>query len=81
MLINVLPTARSLELPGEAQAHWALQLVHRHCADARVKREARFQAGWVGVPARSAAVLVLDSGNAEQVPRAVRIAATCSASP
>jgi pullulanase/glycogen debranching enzyme len=59
-LINVAPTAQVLELPDEAKARWALHPVQRQGADARVKREARFQAGRFEVPARSAAVFVLD---------------------
>ncbi|WP_458232764.1 alpha-1,6-glucosidase domain-containing protein [Roseateles sp. P5_E8] len=59
-LINVAPTAQALVLPDEAKARWALHPVQRRGADERVKREARFQAGRFEVPARSAAVFVLD---------------------
>ena len=59
-LINVAPTAQLLMLPDEARASWVLHPVQRRGADARVKREARFQAGRFEVPARSAAVFVLN---------------------
>ena len=59
-LINVSPDAQVLELPDEAKSHWVLHPVQRHGADARLRREARFQAGRFEVPARSAAVFVLD---------------------
>lgn len=59
-LINVAPTAQALALPDEAKAGWVLHPVQRQGADARVKREARFQAGRFEVPARSAAVFVLN---------------------
>ncbi|MFN3861758.1 MAG: pullulanase-type alpha-1,6-glucosidase [Roseateles sp.] len=58
-LINVAPTAQFLELPEEAAARWELHPVQQQGADARVKHEARFQAGRFQVPARSAAVFVL----------------------
>ncbi|HEY0955740.1 MAG TPA: alpha-1,6-glucosidase domain-containing protein, partial [Roseateles sp.] len=59
-LINVAPTAQFLELPEEAGGRWVLHPVQRQGADARVKREARFQAGRFEVPARTAAVFVLN---------------------
>ncbi|MDR7296485.1 pullulanase/glycogen debranching enzyme [Pelomonas aquatica] len=59
-LINVSPTAQVLALPQEATGNWRLHPVQRRGADARVKREARLQAGRFEVPARSAAVFVLD---------------------
>jgi len=59
-LINVAPTAQVLELPDEAAARWVLHPVQRRGADARVREGARFQAGRFEVPARSAAVFVLD---------------------
>ena len=59
-LINVAPTAQVLELPGEAGAHWELHPVQRRGADARVRREAKVQAGRFQVPARSAVVFVLN---------------------
>jgi len=59
-LINVAPTAQALELPTEAAARWVLHPVQRQGADQRVSREARFRRGRFEVPARSAAVFVLD---------------------
>jgi pullulanase len=59
-LINVAPTAQFLELPEEAGARWVLHPVQRQGADARVRREARFQAGRFEVPARSAVVFLLN---------------------
>jgi len=59
-LINVAPTAQSLELPAEAGSAWVLHPVQRRGADARVKREARFEAGRFDVPARSAVVFVIE---------------------
>ncbi|HEY8878962.1 MAG TPA: pullulanase-type alpha-1,6-glucosidase [Roseateles sp.] len=59
-LINVAPTAQALELPAEAGQRWRLHPVQSQGADARVRREARFAAGRFEVPARSAAVFVLD---------------------
>jgi pullulanase-type alpha-1,6-glucosidase len=59
-LINVAPTAQVLELPEEAAQRWVLHPVQRQGADARVKREARFHGGRFEVPARSAAVFVLN---------------------
>ncbi len=58
-LINVAPTPQVLALPAEAGARWALHPVQRRGADLRVRREARFAAGRFEVPARSAAVFVL----------------------
>ncbi len=57
-LINVAPTAQVLELPQEARAAWVLHPVQQHGADARVRSEARFDAGRFEVPARSAVVFV-----------------------
>ncbi|MDG0856927.1 alpha-1,6-glucosidase domain-containing protein, partial [Roseateles puraquae] len=59
-LINVAPSAQALELPTEAGARWVLHPVQRQGVDARVRREARFVAGRFEVPARTAAVFVLD---------------------
>ena len=59
-LINVAPTAQSLSLPQEAGAKWVLHPVQRQGADARVRRDARFAEGRFDVPARSAAVFVLN---------------------
>ena len=59
-LINVAPTAQVLALPEEAGARWTLHPVQRRGADARMRREARFRDGRFEVPARSAAVFVLD---------------------
>ncbi|MFG6416946.1 alpha-1,6-glucosidase domain-containing protein [Roseateles sp. DC23W] len=59
-LINVAPTPQVLTLPEEAQAGWRLHPEQREGADARVKREARFEAGRFEVPARSAVVFVLN---------------------
>ncbi len=59
-LINVAPTAQTLTLPEEAKETWRLHPVQRGGADERVKREARFAAGRFEVPARSAAVFVLE---------------------
>ena len=59
-LINVAPSAQALELPTEAGARWVLHPVQRQGADARVRRDARFVAGRFEVPARTAAVFVLD---------------------
>ena len=59
-LINVAPSAQALELPQEAGGRWVLHPVQRQGADARVRREARFVAGRFEVPARTAAVFVLD---------------------
>lgn len=58
--INVAPTAQALALPEEAAARWVLHPVQRRGADARVRDEARFHAGRFEVPARSAAVFVLE---------------------
>ncbi|MFT7773165.1 alpha-1,6-glucosidase domain-containing protein [Roseateles sp.] len=58
--INVAPTPQVLELPAEAKARWVLHPVQRRGADARVRDEARFRGGRFEVPARSAAVFVLD---------------------
>ncbi|MFG6485850.1 alpha-1,6-glucosidase domain-containing protein [Roseateles sp. BYS78W] len=58
-LINVAPTAQVLELPTEASMHWRLHPVQRQGADTRLRREARFANGRFEVPARSAAVFVL----------------------
>ncbi|NCT83392.1 MAG: pullulanase-type alpha-1,6-glucosidase [Comamonadaceae bacterium] len=58
--INAATTAQALELPEEAGAHWALHPVQRRGADARVRDAARFRAGRFEVPARSAAVFVLE---------------------
>jgi pullulanase/glycogen debranching enzyme len=60
-LINVAPTAQVLELPGEAGKTWVLHPAQRHGADARVRREARFEAGRFEVPARSAVVFVQEA--------------------
>ncbi|CAM3759843.1 alpha-1,6-glucosidase domain-containing protein [Roseateles saccharophilus] len=59
-LINVSPAAQVLELPEAVQERWTLHPVQRQGADARVRREARARAGSFEVPARSAAVFVLD---------------------
>lgn len=58
--INVAPTAQALALPDEAAARWVLHPVQRQGADARVRDGARFEAGRFEVPARSAAVFVLE---------------------
>ncbi len=58
--VNASPTAQVLELPAEAQARWVLHPVQQRGADARVKREAKFAAGRFEVPARSAAVFVVN---------------------
>ncbi|MCY4744696.1 pullulanase-type alpha-1,6-glucosidase [Pelomonas sp. UHG3] len=59
-LINVAPTPQALALPAEAGRRWVLHPVQRQGADARVRREARFADGRFEVPARSAAVFVLE---------------------
>ena len=61
-LINVAPTAQTLELPEEAGAAWRLHPVQRgaQAADQRVAHEARAQRGVFQVPARSAVVFVLE---------------------
>jgi pullulanase-type alpha-1,6-glucosidase len=59
-LINVAPTAQSISVPEEAGARWVLHPVQRQGTDARVKREARFRDGRFEVPARSAAVFVIE---------------------
>jgi pullulanase len=61
-LINVAPTAQVLKLAEEAGAAWTLHPVQRgaKAADPRVAREARAVAGEFRVPARSAAVFVLE---------------------
>ncbi|WP_457390170.1 alpha-1,6-glucosidase domain-containing protein [Roseateles sp. P5_E1] len=61
-LINVAPTAQTLNLPEEASAVWRLHPAQRHsqAADRRVAREAKAVRGVFDVPARSAAVFVLD---------------------
>jgi len=61
-LINVAPTAQVLRLPEEASAAWRLHPAQRHsqAADRRVAREAKAVHGVFDVPARSAAVFVLD---------------------
>ena len=58
--LPAIATALTPMLPDEARARWALHPVQRRGADERLKREARFQAGRFEVPARSAAVFVLD---------------------
>ncbi|MFG6467028.1 pullulanase-type alpha-1,6-glucosidase [Roseateles sp. BYS87W] len=60
--INVAPTAQTLTLPAEARAHWRLHPVQRAAtaADQRVAREARAAQGRFHIPARSAAVFVLE---------------------
>jgi pullulanase/glycogen debranching enzyme len=60
-LINVAPTAQVLELPAEAGKAWVLHPVQRHGADARVRREAKFEASRFEVPARSAVVFVQEA--------------------
>jgi len=61
-LINVAPTAQTLTLPEEAGAAWRLHPVQRgaKAADQRVAREAKVASGVFEVPARSAAVFVLE---------------------
>ncbi|KQV49339.1 alpha-1,6-glucosidase [Pelomonas sp. Root1217] len=61
-LINVSPEAQRLTLAEEAGAAWRLHPVQRgaHAADQRVAREAKAVHGVFEVPARSAAVFVLD---------------------
>ena len=61
-LINVAPQAQRLSLPAEADAAWRLHPVQRgaKAADQRVAREARAVRGVFEVPARSAAVFVLE---------------------
>lgn len=59
-LINVAPTAQVLALPQEAGARWLLHPVQQRGADAHLRRDARFAQGRFEVPARSAAVFVLD---------------------
>ncbi|KQW43823.1 alpha-1,6-glucosidase [Pelomonas sp. Root662] len=58
-LINAAPTAQTLTLPGEAGARWVLHPVQRQGADARLRSEARARQGRFEVPARSAAVFVM----------------------
>ena len=61
-LINVSPEAQRLNLPAEAGAAWRLHPVQRgaRAADPRVARQARAVGGVFEVPARSAAVFVLN---------------------
>jgi pullulanase len=61
-LINVAPTAQTLQLPEEASAVWRLHPAQRgaQAANRRVAREAKAVHGVFSVPARSAAVFVMD---------------------
>ncbi|MDR7332339.1 alpha-1,6-glucosidase domain-containing protein [Roseateles asaccharophilus] len=59
-LINVSPEPQRLSLPDEAGAAWRLHPVQRQGADARVAKEASAAAGVFSVPARSAAVFVVE---------------------
>ncbi len=61
-MINVAPTAQTLELPEEAGATWRLHPVQRgaQAADPRLAREAKAASGVFQVPARSAVVFVLE---------------------
>ena len=61
-LINVSPEAQRLSVPAEARAAWKLHPVQcgARAADQRVAREAKAERGVFEVPARSAAVFVLD---------------------
>ena len=61
-LINVSPQAQTLKLPEEAGAAWQLHPVQRgaRAADQRVARQAKAVRGVFEVPARSAAVFVVN---------------------
>lgn len=61
-LINVSPDTQRLALPEEASARWRLHPVQRsaQAADRRVATQARAAGGVFEVPARSAAVFVIE---------------------
>jgi pullulanase/glycogen debranching enzyme len=60
VLFNVAPADQVFALPDEGRSSWRLHPVQRRGADARVRDAARFERGNFHVPARSAAVFVLD---------------------
>jgi pullulanase/glycogen debranching enzyme len=60
VLLNAAPQDQALVLAGEAGSRWTLHPVQQRGADARVRERARFTAGRFEVPARSAAVFLLN---------------------
>ena len=60
VLLNAAPQDQALVLADEAGSRWTLHPVQQRGADARVRERARFTAGRFEVPARSAAVFLLN---------------------